>query len=63
MPFLHYTRTMCIEELAGHYVDGIKVQDIKQQLLLGVDRMVSEALRQTLKLEVVKLAVRSSIRL
>jgi hypothetical protein len=38
MPFLHYTRTMCIEKQAGHYIDGIEDQGIKQQLLLGGKR-------------------------
>jgi hypothetical protein len=41
------------------FVDGLREQSIKQWLLLGGSIMVNEALKQTLKLEVIKLAVRS----
>jgi hypothetical protein len=48
------------------FVDSIRERSIKWQLLLGGDRAVNEALRQTPphpKLEVIKLAVGSPIRL
>jgi hypothetical protein len=45
------------------FVDGIRYQGTKQQLLLESQRTVNETVRQTLELEFVKLAARSSIRL
>jgi hypothetical protein len=40
------------------FVDGIRERSIKQHLLLGDKKTLIKALRQTLKLEVIKLAVR-----
>jgi hypothetical protein len=45
------------------FINGIREQSIKWQLLLGGRRILSEALRQTLKLEVINLAVGSPVRL
>jgi hypothetical protein len=45
------------------FFNGIRKQSTEQQLRLGTKRTVSQALWQTLELEVVKLAVGSSIRL
>jgi hypothetical protein len=45
------------------FVNGIREWSIKWQLLLWGERMVNEALRQTLEMWVVKLAVRSPVRL
>lgn len=46
----------------GHS-NGIRDLGVRQQLCLGGKRTLNEALGQTLQLEVVKLAVRSSITL
>jgi hypothetical protein len=37
------------------FIDGIRERGIKQQLLLGSERTVNVALKQTLELEAVKL--------
>jgi hypothetical protein len=39
-------------EAACTFVDGLKDQDMKQHLLMGGERSLSEALNQALKLEV-----------
>jgi hypothetical protein len=45
------------------FVDGIRERRIKWLLLLGGKRTVNEAVKQTLELEVVKLAVGSPAKL
>jgi hypothetical protein len=49
-------------EAGREFVDGIREQSIKWQLLLGDRKTFSNASRQTLKLEVVTLTVWSSVR-
>lgn len=45
------------------FSDGMGVEALKKQLLLGSERMVSKAFRQTIKLEVIELAFVSFFRL
>jgi hypothetical protein len=45
------------------FIDSIREQSMKQQLHLRGNKTLNEGLRQTLELQVVKLAVWSSIRL
>jgi hypothetical protein len=63
MSFLHYMRTIFIGEQARHSLTAYKNKAKEWLLLLGSKTILNEALRQTLKMEVVKLAVGFSIRL
>jgi hypothetical protein len=61
--FLHYIRTTFIGEQARHSLTAYENKAKKPLLLLESKTTLNEALRQTLKLEAVKLAVGFSIRL
>jgi hypothetical protein len=50
-------------EAGRAFADSIRDRGIKQQLLLGGKKILNEVLRQTLRLIIVKLAVKSSVRL
>jgi hypothetical protein len=51
------------EQLAYAFVDGIRDRDMKQWLLMGGDRTLSEALNQALQVEAAKRAAGTFVRL
>jgi hypothetical protein len=50
-------------EIAHAFIDGIRDREVKQQLLLGDDRTLNEALNQAVKLEAAKAAAWPTARL
>ena len=53
-----------LQTKAAHsFIDGVRDQEVKQNLLMGGDRTLNEALNQTLKLETAKAAAGHPARL